>query len=89
MELDNSIGRIVFMTQDVNYWKEEIGIDANAIVSDTCSPLLPRDYWKEIGIDANTVFDDYIKSERLKAYFDELGLTKELLAREPNKAPQN
>lgn len=86
MGLDNPIGRIVFMTEDVNYWKEEIGIDANAIFSDTRSPLLPRDYWKEIGIDANTVFDDYIKSEQLKAYFDELGLTKELLAGEPNEA---
>ncbi len=60
----NPVGRIVFMTQD-------------------------EDYWKEIGIDENTVFDDYIKSERLKAYFDELGLTKELLAGEPNKIPQN
>jgi len=64
MELDNSVGRIVFMTQD-------------------------GDCWKGLGIDENTVFDDYIKSEQLKAYFDELGLTKELLAGEPNKAPQN
>jgi hypothetical protein len=88
MELENPVGRIVFMTQDVDYWKE-IGIDVNTIVSDTCSPLLPRDYWKEIGISENEVHDDYIKSEKLKAYFDELGLTKELLAREPNKAPQN
>jgi len=46
-------------------------------------------YWKGIGISENTVYDDYIKSDQLKVFFDELGLTKELLAREPNKVPKN
>jgi hypothetical protein len=47
-------------------------------------------YWKGIDIEDDTVIGEYIiGSKQLKVYFDELGLTKELLAEEPNKAPQN
>ncbi|MFH1370934.1 MAG: hypothetical protein ABII09_06575 [Planctomycetota bacterium] len=46
-------------------------------------------YWKFIYLDANSIYDGYMISESLKTYFDELGLTKELLADEPNKIPQN
>ena len=48
-----------------------------------------KGYMKGIFVDANTVCDGYMESELLKTYFDELGLTKELLAAEPNKAPEN
>ncbi len=49
MELDNPVGRIVFMTQDKDYWKE-IGIDANAVFDDYIKSELLKKYFDELGL---------------------------------------
>ncbi len=49
MKLDNPVGRIVFMTQDKDYWKE-IGIDANAVFDDYIKSEQLKKYFDELGL---------------------------------------
>jgi hypothetical protein len=68
-----------------NKFRRDIGDETGDIIFVTTH----KGYIRAIGVDTNSVYEHYMESELLKKYFDELGLTKELLAREPNKAPQN
>ena len=47
--LDNSVGRIVFMTRDGNYWKE-IGIGENAVYDDYIKSEQLKAYFDELGL---------------------------------------
>lgn len=49
MELDNPVGRIVFMTEDKDYWKE-ISIDANTVYDDYTKSDKLKAYFDEIGL---------------------------------------
>ncbi len=49
MKLDNSVGRIVFMTLDKDYWKE-IGIDENAVYDDYIKSERLKAYFDELGL---------------------------------------
>jgi hypothetical protein len=49
MKLNNSVGRIVFMTQDGNYWKQ-IGIDSNTVYDDYIKSAQVKAYFDELGL---------------------------------------
>jgi len=49
MEIDDSVGRIVFMTQDKDYWKE-IGVDANSVYDDYIRSEQLKAYFDELGL---------------------------------------
>jgi len=49
MNLDNPVGRIVFMTEDKDYWKE-ISIDANTVYDDYVKSDKLKTYFDELGL---------------------------------------